>query len=64
MDDETETYKLWRIRKTIMQVQCDFTFHLFTYFILSLVNRGLCRSAGIGDVKNVKLSHLKINSIV
>lgn len=24
MDDEAETYKLWRIRKTVMQVSYDF----------------------------------------
>ena len=24
MDDEAETYKLWRIRKTVMQVSCSY----------------------------------------
>ena len=28
MDDEAETYKLWRVRKTIMQVSTNSTFHI------------------------------------
>lgn len=28
MDDEAETYKLWRIRKTVMQVRNNFSANL------------------------------------
>lgn len=32
MDDEAETYKLWKIRKTVMQVK--FIQHNQTFFLL------------------------------
>jgi hypothetical protein len=33
MDDEAETYKLWRIRKTVMQVVFVWNFHAFERFL-------------------------------
>lgn len=32
MDDEAETYKLWRIRKTVMQVRVDIFIRRNTFF--------------------------------
>lgn len=37
MDDEAETYKLWRIRKTVMQVRSLFTFSSTLFVVNQLI---------------------------
>lgn len=38
MDDEAETYKLWRIRKTVMQVSHNLIFKFDCIFVLNVIH--------------------------
>lgn len=50
MDDEAETYKLWRIRKTVMQVRFLSHWKFVRFYLLLLVHLTLKSWLMIEDI--------------
>lgn len=46
MDDESETYRLWRVRKTIMQVCLAITSSFLYIVLVNSVIKQLCHDRG------------------